>query len=112
MTAQKMKASRHVTADRLERFVTIALELGYGKTIREKTTPDGITTKLSDTGIITIFGADGTLVTGYTLYPEVLTFLYDGKVPRWLLDKYRKLEKKGMTLTPQERKERKRKRGN
>lgn len=111
MTAKRLKASKHVTTDRMERFLTIALELGFGTTIKEKTTPDGITTRLSDTGIIAIFGEDGTLVTGYTLYPEVLTFLYDGNVPRWLLDKYKKLEKRGMTLTPQERKERKKKKG-
>ena len=92
-----LKPSEHLKKERLERYVFIATEIGFG-TIKFEYF-DTISRRwkcLTDTGVAYVLNEEKTVcITTYVVERfEELTFLCDGQVPRYIKKVYKKnLEK-------------------
>lgn len=96
MSGADFRPSPHLINDRMERYVFIATEIGFGEIVAEHYNPAcDRWSLLSDTGIT--FIVDGNKETCITLYIvdsfEELTFICGGNVPKKVKNAFKKNQK-------------------
>lgn len=82
--------SFHAQVERLDRCITLLTEVGMNTIIKERPAKDNRTLKLTDTGIVLVFGGDK-LITMYLPHLEMLHFIYCSKsLPQSVYATYKK----------------------
>lgn len=99
---EKTKFSKHMTKDRVERYVTIATKVGFGEVLYSSTYSDknsrwyNRTVELTSTGVCIVKSENGTIVTMYCVTLALTKSYFKlEKMPRELFAAIRLNERKG-----------------
>lgn len=94
--------SKHMLQDRIDRYVFIATQLGFGEIIFSKphqTSAGAGTFNITSTGVIMIKGYHNTIITMYIGSAEQIRAAYgDNQMPRELIHQIRRNEKRNFIL--------------
>ena len=98
----KVNFSKHLTKDRVNRYVTIATKVGFGEILYSTTYSDkdnhwkNRTVELSSTGVCFVKAEDGTIITIYCATLAIIkSYFKIERLPKSLLSAVRLNERKG-----------------
>lgn len=103
----KLVFSKHMLQDRIDRYVFIATQLGFGEIIFTKphqTSAGAGTFNITSTGVIMIIGYNNTVITMYIGSAEQIRAAYgNNQMPRELVHQIRRNEKRNFIILQDKR---------
>lgn len=93
------KISKHASAERLERFMYIVMEVGIGEEIASVPTESGKREILTDTGVLLVLSNDNLVITAYVANFDKIFSIWqsahgdNARMPTWLYERFTRNER-------------------